>query len=162
MKKQIKQSALLLLILTILSCTDSVVEKIEDETDTVQVEILDTAAKGIFDEWSDNIPTTFGMFGPSILDAYQTASYTYVGDPDLINQIPSNKRKFRFFIFKEGKIGPPWFLVKKYELNSNKITLKLPSSDGEKKTVWAIGCHAFNTNTGIGTSYQWKTVTVNN
>lgn len=161
MKKQIKQSALLLLILTILSCTDSVVEKIEDETDTVQVEILDTAAKGIFDEFQN--PQIQGVYGPSNLDALEKGTYNYVGHPNALSQIPSHLRRFSLTIRRENN-SQQWDLMGKWEIPYSVVSLKFPATTSypyPKKTKWKVSISMSSAKSSTSYTYD-KEVTVNN
>lgn len=166
MKKQINQSALLLLLmLTILSCTDSVVEKIEDKTDTIEVETINPSAKGISDEWQN--PQVYGLFGPSNLDALQKGTYNYIGHPNVLSQIPSHLRRFSLTILRENNSqgeNTQWDFMGKWDIPYSVVSLRFPATTTypyPKKTKWKVSISMSSAKSSASYTYD-KEVTVNN
>ena len=122
MKNQIKKLIVFTFAALLTACSTPEIESVDEKLLESQIEIVEEIDGKDWQIPEDNTP---GLYGPSTLDAYQNGTYTYKGSPEYINQIPANLRKYRFVIFQESLIGPPWILRATYELNSNKITIKI-------------------------------------
>lgn len=161
MKTQnLKKLALLCLGFLIVSCSKTDLSEVDDNETIAQekneVELLETPDTKDFIV----IGLLPGIYGKSSVDAYESATYSYILTQAEQNAVPSHLRKFkvRFQVWSGGK----WKQKAFYNNQPSTVTAAFPKHGNGNAATWRIGFQMYNKNTGTSYSKKWKNVTVFN
>ncbi|GAA4273285.1 hypothetical protein U6A24_20230 [Aquimarina gracilis] len=161
MKTQnLKKLALLCVGILIVSCSKSDLSEVDENEALVQekneVKIVETQENKDFIV----IGLAPGIYGDSNVDAYESATYSYILTQTELNTVPSSLRRFRvrFQVWSGGS----WKHKKTYNNQPSTVTAKFPTHGNGNSAIWRIGFQMYNKNTGTSYSKKWKTVVVNN
>lgn len=153
-----KKLALLFVGFLVISCSKSDLSE-ADETLALEkndVEIVETQ------DGKDFIVIGWlpGIYGKSSVDAYESATYSYILTQAEQNAVPSNLRRFK--VRFQVKSGGSWIHKKTYTNQPSTVTAKFPKYGNGNAATWRIGFQMYNKNTGTTYSKKWKQVTVFN
>ncbi|MBQ0733760.1 hypothetical protein [Aquimarina celericrescens] len=101
-----------------------------------------------------------GIYGKSSVDAYESATYSYILTQAEQNAVPSNLRKFK--VRFQVKSGGSWIHKKTYTNQPSTVTVKFPKYGNGNVVTWRIGFQMYNKNNGTTYSQKWKNVVVYN
>lgn len=143
------------------SCNNNDSNEILDATENNTVELISNTTKAKVADLPVDSGLDPGLYGPNSVDALKNATFSYIGNPNVLDIIPSNKRRFKisFYVKDNGE----WKHQKTYsDYPHSTATAKFPKYGNKPKAKWKVIYSMYNVSLPFFTYPYNKKVTVYN
>lgn len=99
-----------------------------------------------------------GLYGATQTNALKNVSYTYVGHPSALANIPKSKRKYRIYFQVKNPAKPDveWDPQASFEIPSSTVTVKFPKFGNTTYAKWRIIYQMYHKNHPYTLSYSFR------